>query len=91
MAQQVEAVYEHGILRPLQPLNLKEAARVMVSVSEGSTYSDSDDMIDYTLLAYAKARTEALAKSGTLSEERTSLSQLEGSLAEFILAERGEF
>ena len=91
MMQQVEAVYENGVLRPLQPLNLKEASKVVVSISEEALDPRMDDMIDYRLLAYARARTEARAKAGTLSEGRNSLSTMEGSLAELIIAERGEF
>jgi predicted DNA-binding antitoxin AbrB/MazE fold protein len=29
----IEAVYEHGVLRPLEPLSLPEGARVQVSVT----------------------------------------------------------
>ena len=33
MRKQVEAVYENGVLRPLQPLPLEEHERVIVTVS----------------------------------------------------------
>ena len=33
MTQQVEALYENGVFRPLQRLCLKDSARVKVSVS----------------------------------------------------------
>lgn len=32
MSQEFLAVYEHGVLRPLAPLNLPDAAQVVVSV-----------------------------------------------------------
>lgn len=32
MPLQVDAVYENGVLRPLQPLDLREHERVLVSV-----------------------------------------------------------
>jgi hypothetical protein len=32
MALQVDAIYENGVLRPLQPLDLREHERVIVSV-----------------------------------------------------------
>ena len=35
----IEAVYEHGVLRPLEPLALPEGARVQVSVT-GKAMSD---------------------------------------------------
>ena len=33
MTQHIDAIYEHGILKPLEPLNLTENQRVRVSVS----------------------------------------------------------
>ena len=37
----IEAVYEHGVLRPLEPLALPEGARVQVSVA-GKAESDQE-------------------------------------------------
>jgi|SRR5882724_6934706 len=34
MARQLEAVYEHGVLRPLEPLALRESQRVRLTVDE---------------------------------------------------------
>jgi predicted DNA-binding antitoxin AbrB/MazE fold protein len=34
MPLEVDAVYENGILRPLQPLDLKEHERVVVSIAK---------------------------------------------------------
>ena len=90
MSQQVEAVYENGVLRPLQPLHLKESARVQVSVSEPEADA-LDELIDYRLLDYARARTNSLTEVPALDEVRAKLSQVEGSMAELIIAERGEF
>ena len=33
MTQHIDAVFEHGVLRPLQPLSLAERAKVKVMVS----------------------------------------------------------
>ena len=90
MIHQVDAIYENGVLRPLQPLHLKEAARVQVLVSE-DTSNSSSELIDQELLKYALARTSLLTVIPTLEEIRTKLSQIPGSMAELIIAERGEF
>ena len=37
MSIQVDAIYENGVLRPLQPLDLTEHERVVVSVAKAST------------------------------------------------------
>lgn len=34
MVRQLEAVYEHGILRPLQPLSLDERQHVLVTIAD---------------------------------------------------------
>ena len=34
MTRSVEAVYEHGVLRPLEPLTLTESQRVQLTISE---------------------------------------------------------
>lgn len=91
MTQQVDAVYENGVLRPLQPLYLKGAARVQVSVSQEDAPDSLDELIDHKLLEYARARTNSLARMPTLDEVHAKLSQVEGSMAELIIAERGEF
>ncbi len=37
MTKQVEAVYENGLLRPLEPLPLKEHQRVTVVITEAQS------------------------------------------------------
>jgi predicted DNA-binding antitoxin AbrB/MazE fold protein len=88
--QQVEAIYEHGILRPLQPLDLQEAERVLLSVSPAASYNSVDDTIDHSLIEYAKARVASMPRILSLEEVRASLSRIDGSMAETIIAERGE-
>ena len=89
MVQQVEAIYENGLLRPLQPLNLKESERVHVAVSP-DVPDAPDDMVDHTLLAYAKARVAALDSIPTHEEVRAMLSKMKGSMSELIISEREE-
>ena len=38
--REAEAIYEAGVLRPLEPMNLAENTRVHVSISEAQTMSD---------------------------------------------------
>ena len=90
MVQQVEAIYENGILRPLHPLNLKESEHVQLSVSP-KVPDALDDMVDHTLLAYAKARVASLESIPTHEEVRASLSKMKGSMSKTIISERGEY
>jgi predicted DNA-binding antitoxin AbrB/MazE fold protein len=44
MIQHVNAIFEHGVLRPLTPLDLKEQELVVLSVEKaGGNRTDSDD------------------------------------------------
>ena len=90
MVQQVEAIYENGILRPLQPLCLREAEKVMVSVSDESRDA-LDAVLDHGFIAYARAEVAKMAVIPTLEEVQRQLSTIEGSMSEFIIAERGEY
>ncbi len=90
MVQRVEAVYENGVLRPLQPLDLKDAEQVRLVVSTG-TAAEEDDSIDHTMLAYARKRVAEADRIPTHEEVRESLSVIKESMSELILAERGEY
>jgi predicted DNA-binding antitoxin AbrB/MazE fold protein len=88
MVLQVDAVYENGVLRPLQPLDLKEHEHVLVSVVKSSVMSRSRLDIDYI----EKVKRElADAEAGpSLEEVRHRLSKIPGSMAAEIIAERGD-
>ena len=90
MVQQIEAVYENGVLRPLQPLHLKEADKVMVSVSLGPEGRLSA-VVDHQFVAYARAEIAAMKDIPTLEEVQRQLSTIEGSMSEAIIAERGDY
>lgn len=49
------------------------------------------ELLDYRLLEYARARTSSLSTVPILDEVRAKLFQIPGSMAELIIAERGEF
>ena len=40
MTRSIQAVFEHGLLRPLEPLNLVENARVIVTIDSTSEARD---------------------------------------------------
>jgi predicted DNA-binding antitoxin AbrB/MazE fold protein len=47
MSQEFQAIYEHGVLRPLSPLDLPEAAKVVVTLRDASaaTRDPTDPLI----------------------------------------------
>ncbi len=87
MARQIEAVYENGVLRPLEPLSLPEHERLTI------TLPDPDDdplasLIDQEFFKTAAEHVRNGKRVPTLEEVRTMLSKLPGSLSADIISER---
>ena len=80
MTKRVEAIYENGVLRPLEPVNLPEHYRVTVTLNE-----PEEDWLDTEFMDSCAA--EVKERVG-LEEVRRILSKVPGSLAEAIVAER---
>jgi predicted DNA-binding antitoxin AbrB/MazE fold protein len=65
MLLRVEAIYEKGVLRPLQPLDLKEHERVVVSVVKAT--APDGPKLDVEYLEEAKRQLQAGSGSGRSS------------------------
>jgi predicted DNA-binding antitoxin AbrB/MazE fold protein len=87
MPLQIEAVYENGVLRPLQPLDLKEHEHVIVSVS-GATPARSTLAVEY--IERIKKQVESEGPAPGLEEVQRRLAKIPGSMAELVIAERGD-
>ena len=88
MIRQVDAIYEHGVLRPLEPLSLNESQRVRLTISEVLGARSQRDM---SVVERARAELAAAAKFPTIEEVRTALASIPGSLSEDVIADRGDF
>ena len=84
MPQQVEAVYENGLLRPLEPLMLEEHQRVTVVIEDASK-DFPNAWIDRDYRAELEASPEP---EPTLEAVREALSSISGSLSAAVRAER---
>jgi predicted DNA-binding antitoxin AbrB/MazE fold protein len=83
MIQHIDAIYEHGVFRPLTPLPLAESERVHLIVERGEPgWLDTD--------AHRIAEEEAEPEL-SLEEIRAELSKIPGSWANDVVAERGEY
>jgi predicted DNA-binding antitoxin AbrB/MazE fold protein len=83
MAQRLQAVYEGGVLRPIEPLRLAENQLVSVILF--------DDTSEETLEFENPASFQALADgSVTVEAVRAALSNIPGSLDADFQAERDE-
>jgi predicted DNA-binding antitoxin AbrB/MazE fold protein len=88
MIQQVEAVYENGVLRPLAPIALSESQRVRITI----VGPDADhNLLDRDLIERAAAEVAVMKELPTIEHVRTLLSAIPGSVADAVIAERGEY
>jgi predicted DNA-binding antitoxin AbrB/MazE fold protein len=85
MTKQVEAVYENGMLRPLEPLPLSEHQHVTVTISEAP---ERGAQRDEAYLASVKAEVAALPRIPTLEEIHKITAKDPTSWADAITAER---
>lgn len=84
MALRVEAVYENGMLKPLQPLDLSENERVAIIIDRPQTPYEPDH-------DYVQALRNSLKDAGPapgIEEVRRRLSKIPGSMTADFIAER---
>ena len=84
MVKTLSAVFENGVLRPLEPLALKEHQRVRVTVSDAPA-ERADAWIDHEYTASVDAIEEP---EPTVDEVRRILSKVPGNFSDDIRAER---
>ena len=89
MTKEVEAVYENGVLRPLEPLPFTEHQHVRVLVEEMPS-DPLASMIDQDFLEQARKEVAAAGRIPTIEEVRRISAKDPSSWAEAIIAEREE-
>jgi predicted DNA-binding antitoxin AbrB/MazE fold protein len=82
MTRTLQAVYQGGVLRPLEPLDLPEQQLVHVTISDEAP---PEPWLDSECLAACAAEAD---DSVTLEEVRAALAKIPGSLTEDFIAER---
>ena len=88
MIREVEAIYEGGMLRPLDPLPLKECQRVKLTISDLRSPHSERDM---NIVERARAEVAGAGLVPTIEEVRAALASIPGSLSQDVIAERGEY
>ena len=89
MEMQVDAVYENGVLRPLQPLGLAEHEQVSLTVIKAAPAPGSPQLD----IAYLESLQTELLHAGPapgIEEIRRRLSKIPGSMTGDFVAERAE-
>lgn len=88
MKQHIEAVYENGVLRPLEPVQLRDFEQVTITIHDRIAQRAEDEWLDMELVAAAQSNGDPTV---TIEEVRAALSTIEGSLSDAVIAERGEY
>jgi predicted DNA-binding antitoxin AbrB/MazE fold protein len=84
---QVDAVYQDGILRPLQPLDLAENARVVLTITQGANDVGSGQA-DVEFVQSLRRRLANAGPAPGLEEVRRRLAKIPGSMTADFIAER---
>jgi len=82
MTKNLQAVYENGVLRPLEPLHLREQQLVSVTVT------DEAPMEPWLDAEYMAGCAQEADEGVSLEEVRAALAKIPGSLTEDFIAER---
>ena len=85
MEKTVQAVYENGVLHPLEPLLLGERQQVTITISDRV-----DESANHPLLVSSDEWSHAPQDDITRDEVRQALATINGSLAQAVLEERRE-
>lgn len=85
MSQSIEVIYENGVLRPLEPLDLEEHQRVTITIAEDG--EGQEDLFDPEFTHWCA---EQSRNALSLEEVRKTLSKIRGSMADVVIAERDE-
>jgi predicted DNA-binding antitoxin AbrB/MazE fold protein len=89
MTNHVDAIYENGVLRPLEPLPLEEHQRVRVTISSISGDSLAS-LVDQSFLEQARKEVAAADYIPTHEEVRRMTTMDASSWSGAIIAEREE-
>lgn len=83
MNRKFKAVYENGVLRPLEPVRLSEHEHVTISIMTEPQLELDDDCLEM-----AEAEGD---DSVTIEEVRARLAAIPGSLSQAAIDDRGDY
>lgn len=90
MIRELDAIYENGLLRPLEPLALGESQRVRITISDGADTS-VQRLIDHALLQEVRAEVARMQRHPAIDEVREALSTIKGNMSDVVMEERGDY
>lgn len=84
MPRQIDAIFEGGVLKPLEPLALPDRGRVKLTISEPSD-------ADWMDVEFMNSCSKDSDSSIRLEDVRTALSKIRGSMDDTVDEIRGEY
>jgi predicted DNA-binding antitoxin AbrB/MazE fold protein len=84
MVQRIQAIYENGVLRPLEPLNLPDRQEVSLTVQTG----ENADWLDDDALRFAEIEGDCEID---IEDVRRRLASISGLLSDSVTSERGAY
>jgi predicted DNA-binding antitoxin AbrB/MazE fold protein len=87
MSVQVDAVYQNGSLKPLQPLDLAENEQVVVTITQAAN-ALGFSQLDTECIEGLRRKLAGAEPPPGLAEVRRRLSKIPGSMAVDFIAER---
>lgn len=88
MSQYIDAVWEDGVFRPLEPVSLPQSQRVRLTVAETPIRIQDGPQTIMELVRMEVARGIA---NPTIEEVREALSSIPGCLSDAVAEDRGEY
>jgi len=85
MTRNLKAVYENGVLRPLEALPFRDKELVTVTVSDSAGVPE--ELVDHEFLTDCQ---ELADDNVTLEQVRAALAKIAGSMAEQIIRDRDD-
>ena len=87
MSKRIEVVYENGVLRPLEPLMLRDHQRVSIVMADDVSSPTNEDWLD---TEYVRSCDTEADDTLNLNAVREALSKIPGSMTADFIAERYE-
>jgi len=87
MSKRIEVVYEDGVLRPLEPLMLRDHQHLSIVMDDDPTAPVAEDWLDTECMRLCDTETD---ETVSLDVVRQALSKIPGSMTSDFIAERHE-
>ena len=97
MPQNIMAIYEHGLLRPLEPLSLAESHQVQIQIRPAPVVDKTDQLIPFLVQVGLLTPPSRPLKSSLISRsERRKLANAlaqsaKQTLSEIVIEDRGQW